>query len=48
LQVLPVPFAEFLAHPHQQSARVAQFLELPLNLESMAEVADPALYRRRR
>jgi len=46
--VLNVAYADVLAHPREQSARMAAFLGGGLDVTRMVAVADPALYRQRR
>ena len=38
---------EFLSNPAQQAQRIRDFLDLDLDLEKMAAVVDPTLYRNR-
>jgi hypothetical protein len=45
---LVVDHRDALTRPAETAQRVARFLELPLDLERMAAVADPTLYRNRR
>ena len=45
--VLPLHYTEVLAEPLEQARRVAEFLGGELDVEAMAAVADPALYRNR-
>ena len=46
-QVLPVHYTEVLAEPLAQARRLAEFVGGGLDVEKMAAVADPALYRNR-
>ncbi|MBK1710068.1 sulfotransferase domain-containing protein [Marichromatium gracile] len=48
IQVLDVDYARAIAEPAVEAARVADFLDRPLDREAMAAVADPGLYRQRR
>ena len=45
--VLPVHYTEVLAQPLEQARRLAGFLDGDLDVEKMAAVADPELYRNR-
>jgi hypothetical protein len=47
IQVLEVDYSEVLAHPLDQAGRINQFLGSALDVESMAEVVNPDLYRQR-
>ncbi len=47
MTVLSVNYHETIADPKATAARVAQFLDLPLEVEAMARVVDPRLYRQR-
>jgi len=47
IQVLEVDYGEVLAHPLEQAMRVNQFLGSLLDVDSMAEVINPDLYRQR-
>ncbi len=42
-----VPYAAVLAHPRAEAARIGAFIGGQLDVERMAAVADPALYRQR-
>lgn len=44
---LDVPYREVLADPRAQSRRMAEFLGVPLDIEAMAAVVEPSLYRQR-
>lgn len=46
--VLYVSYAEMVADPTCLSEQVARFLELPLDVEAMARVPDPQLYRQKK
>ena len=46
-RVLPVHYTEVLAQPLEQARRLAEFLGGGLDVEKMASVADPELYRNR-
>jgi tetratricopeptide (TPR) repeat protein len=46
--VLRIAHAECLESPQAVATRVADFLQLPLDLAAMSTVVDPALYRNRR
>ena len=46
-RVLPVHYTEVLAEPLEQARRLAGFLGGGLDVEAMAAVADPTLYRNR-
>jgi hypothetical protein len=46
-QVLPVHYTQVLAEPMEQAKRIAEFLGGGLDVEKMAGVADPQLYRNR-
>lgn len=47
LQAIDVAYAGVLASPREEAARVAAFLELPLDVDRMVAVVDAALYRNR-
>jgi hypothetical protein len=47
LEAIDVAYAAVLASPREEAARVAAFLELPLDVDRMVEVVDAALYRNR-
>lgn len=47
-QLLKVYHRDVLAKPQEQAERIARFLNLPLDVESMAEVVNPNLYRNRK
>jgi hypothetical protein len=44
---LPVNYADVLASPREQAARINAFMGGQLDVERMARVAEPALYRSR-
>lgn len=44
---LPVNFAEALARPEETAQRIREFVARPLDVERMASVADPSMYRNR-
>ncbi len=44
---IEVHYAEALAHPEREAARIAEFLGGNLDVRRMAEVVDPDLYRNR-
>jgi hypothetical protein len=46
-EVIDVQYADFLAHPQEWARRLNQFLGGKLDVEAMAGVVDPALYRNR-
>lgn len=46
-RVLPVHYTEVLAEPMEQARRLAEFVGAGLDVEAMAAVADPTLYRNR-
>jgi len=48
IQVLEVDYSEVLANPLGEAGRINQFLGSMLDVESMAEVVNPDLYRQRR
>lgn len=45
---LTVDYAAVVGAPRDQASRIAAFLDRPLDLDRMAAVAEPALYRNRR
>lgn len=45
--VLEVDYAEVLNAPRREAERIAAFLDRPLDLDKMASVVDPNLYRNR-
>ncbi|HEY6369357.1 MAG TPA: hypothetical protein VIX37_02165 [Candidatus Sulfotelmatobacter sp.] len=47
VRALPVPYHEVLSKPKDISQRLAQFLEIPLDLEAMTQQVDASLYRNR-
>jgi hypothetical protein len=47
LEVIYVNYSEVLGHPLEQSWRVNDFLGSILDVEAMAAVVDPNLYRQR-
>lgn len=47
VQVLEVRYAAVLLDPDREFARVADFLQLPLEVSGMAATVDPTLYRNR-
>jgi hypothetical protein len=47
IQVLYVHYSDILANPEREAQRLNQFLGGDLNVERMAEVVDPDLYRNR-
>lgn len=47
-EVLYVNYHDMLTQPREQAERISQFLGGGLDVESMAAVVDPALYRNRR
>lgn len=47
VDVLDIHYSQFLADPQQDVQRINAFLGGQLNVEKMAEVADPQLYRNR-
>jgi hypothetical protein len=42
-----VEHGEMIAGPLQQAARINQFLDHRLDMEAMAQIVDPSLYRQR-
>jgi hypothetical protein len=46
-EVLDVPYRAALERPREHATRIASFLHRRLDLDRMAEVAEPALYRNR-
>jgi Sulfotransferase domain len=47
LSVCRLPYHELLAEPKATAARLAGFLNLPLDTEAMARQVDPSLHRQR-
>jgi len=47
-EFLDVDYKQALENPRDHARKVHRFLGMPLDLERMTEVADPALYRNRR
>lgn len=47
-EVLYVPYAEMVGNPSRLSEQVTRFLEIPLDVEAMAKVPDPQLYRQKK
>ena len=47
IDVLFVDYASVLKEPEQQADRINAFVEQDLNIESMAKIVDPSLYRNR-
>jgi len=45
---LEVHYADVLKAPREQAAHIGQFLGLPLDVDRMAAIAEPSLYRNRR
>jgi hypothetical protein len=45
---LDVDYKQALEQPREYAERVRRFLDMPLDVERMAEVVDPELYRNRR
>jgi hypothetical protein len=45
--VLEVDYASIVAEPLAEAQRMADFLNLPLDVTAMAQAVDPALYRNR-
>jgi hypothetical protein len=45
--VLRLDYGDVVARPGDAAARLAQFVDVPLDVARMASVADPALYRNR-
>jgi hypothetical protein len=45
VQVLRVQYANVIEKPLEEAERIASFLELPLDVNKMASVVDPELYR---
>jgi hypothetical protein len=46
-EVLELHYREALEHPRESAKRIADFLAQPLDVEKMAAVVDPKLYRNR-
>jgi hypothetical protein len=44
---LNVEYRDVVANPRAQSRRIVEFLGIPLDIEAMAAVVEPALYRQR-
>lgn len=47
VKTLRLPYHEVLAMPKDVSLKVAEFLAIPLNIESMTQQVDSSLYRNR-
>jgi hypothetical protein len=47
LQVCWVEYHKLLSEPLGEAQRIANFLEVPMNIEGMAGQVDPSLYRQR-
>ncbi len=47
IDVLTVPYADLIAQPHEQAARIAQFLDREVDVQAMAAAVDSSLYRNR-
>lgn len=47
LEALEVNYREVIEHPLEEARRISQFLGRELDVESMASVVDPELYRNR-
>lgn len=47
IETCPVEYHTLLADPSGEARRIAEFLGLPLDVESMARQVDPTLYRAR-
>lgn len=47
-EVLHVRYTGVLAEPQKESARIQEFLGIPLQIEAMVNAVDPTLYRNRR
>jgi hypothetical protein len=47
-EILYIDYGDVLAEPLKQAKRVSRFLDYALDVEKMAKVVDPALYRQRR
>jgi hypothetical protein len=47
-EILYVGYGEVLAEPLEEAKRISHFLNYALDVEKMAEVVDPGLYRQRR
>lgn len=47
IRLLPVDYAEMIARPEPSLRAVAEFLDRELDIEAMARVVDPDLYRNR-
>ncbi len=47
LEALEVNYREVIEHPLEEARRISEFLGRELDLESMASVVDPELYRNR-
>jgi hypothetical protein len=48
MELLYVDYGEILTHPAEQARKINQFIGNVLNVEAMAGVVDPSLYRQRR
>jgi hypothetical protein len=42
-----VPYRDVMKHPEKIGQKIAEFLEIPLNVQSMAQQVDGSLYRNR-
>ena len=47
VQVLKVQYSNVIENPLEEAERIAAFLGIDLNVEKMAAVVDPTLYRNR-
>jgi hypothetical protein len=47
MKVLYLSYNDFLAQPEKQLSQIVQFLDLPLQVDQMAQVVDKSLYRQR-
>lgn len=47
MQVFRVEYEDFLGDPREHAQRIAAFLDVPLDVDAMAAVADPSLHRQR-
>ena len=47
MRSLAVDYPDVVSRPVEQASRVADFLQLPMELEAMAATVDPALHRQR-
>jgi hypothetical protein len=48
VKALRVPYHMALKSPEEISPKIAEFLSIPLNIESMTQQVDASLYRNRR